>query len=34
MQWFAINASPWQHIDQFEIFSFTKVEEGKNFPFS
>jgi hypothetical protein len=34
MQWFAISASPWQHLDQFEILSFTKVEEGQNFHFS
>jgi hypothetical protein len=33
MQWFAIGAYPRQHLDQFEILSFTKVEEGKKFPF-
>jgi hypothetical protein len=34
MQWFAIGASPWQHLDQFQFFSFAKVEKGKKFPFS
>jgi hypothetical protein len=33
MQWFAINTSPWQHLDQFLKFSFAKVEEGKKIPF-
>jgi hypothetical protein len=34
MQWFAINTSPWQHLDQFENFSSTKVVKGKKFLFS
>jgi hypothetical protein len=28
MQWFAISASPWQHLDQFEKKSFAKVVKG------
>jgi hypothetical protein len=28
MQWFAIDASPWQHLDQFEKNSFAKVVKG------
>jgi hypothetical protein len=28
MQWFAIDASPRQHLDQFESFSFAKVIKG------
>jgi hypothetical protein len=34
VQWFAINAPPWQHLDQFECFSFANVVKGKKFPFS
>jgi hypothetical protein len=34
MQWFAIGASPWQHVDQFEKKSSRKVVKGENFPFS
>jgi hypothetical protein len=34
VRWFAIGASPWQHLDQFEKNSSTKVVKGKNFPFS
>jgi len=33
VQWFVINVSPWQHLDQFECFSFAKVVKGKKFPF-
>jgi hypothetical protein len=29
MEWFAINTSPWQHLDQFEKNSFTKVVKSK-----
>jgi hypothetical protein len=28
MQWFAINTSPWQHLDQFEKKSFAKIIKG------
>jgi hypothetical protein len=34
VQWFAIGTFPWQHLDQFEKNSSTKVVKGKNFPFS
>jgi hypothetical protein len=29
IQWFVINTCPWQHLDQFEEKTFTKVEESK-----
>jgi hypothetical protein len=28
VQWFVIDASPWQHLDQFEKKSFAKVVKG------
>jgi hypothetical protein len=34
VQWFAISASPWQYLDQFEKKSSTKVVKGKKIPFS
>jgi len=34
MQWFAINTSPWQHLDQSEKNSSTKVVKGKKNFFS
>jgi hypothetical protein len=33
VHWFAISASPWQNLDQFEKNSSAKVAKGKNFPF-
>jgi hypothetical protein len=33
VQWFAISAYPWQHLDQLEKNSFAKVIKGKDFPF-
>jgi hypothetical protein len=29
-QLFVINAFIWQHLDQFDYFSFVKVEEGQD----
>jgi len=34
VQWFAIGTSPWQHLDQFEKISTTKVVKGKKILFS
>jgi hypothetical protein len=31
VQLFVINAFIWQHLDQFDYFSFVKVEEGQDF---
>jgi hypothetical protein len=33
VQWFAINTSPWQHLDQSEKNSSAKVVKGKKIPF-
>jgi hypothetical protein len=33
VQWFAIDTSPWQHLDQFEFFSFANVVKDKKIPF-
>jgi hypothetical protein len=33
MEWFAINASPWQHLDQFEKKSSIKVVKSLKFLF-
>jgi hypothetical protein len=32
MQWFGIDASPCQHLDQFEKNSYAKVIKGKKIP--
>jgi hypothetical protein len=33
VEWFAISAFPWQHLNQFEKISSAKVVKGKKFPF-
>jgi hypothetical protein len=33
VQWFAIDTFPWQHLDQFECFSFANIVKGKTFLF-
>jgi hypothetical protein len=33
VQWFAIGASLWQHLDQFEKKSFANIVKGKKNPF-